>query len=193
MSERTTNIYLSGVGGQGIGLLAEVLGQSCLAAGHRVRGCDTHGLAQRHGTVASHIRLGEAARMPRVPLGEADLILGLERLETLRAIKSMLKNGGVAIYYDTVYQPIHVRMKLADYPGHDELAAAVKRKDGRLERVLVEDLADPRMQNVALFGRAIGAGAVPGVSAETAEEALAEAVPPRLREENLAVFRAASG
>ncbi len=192
MSERTTNIYLSGVGGQGIGLLAEVLGQSCLAAGHRVRGCDTHGLAQRHGTVVSHIRLGEAARMPRVPLGEADLILGLERLETLRAVTPMLRQGGVAIYYDTVYQPIHVRMKLAEYPGHAELAAAVEKKNGRLERVFVEDLAEPRMQNVALFGRAIGTGAVPGVNAETAEKALAEAVPRKLREENLAVFRAAS-
>ena len=88
------DIYLCGVGGQGIGMLAEVLAQACIDAGYEVRGCDTHGLAQRHGTVSSHLRLGSDAYTPQVSPRQADLVLSLERLEALRATHSMLKPGG---------------------------------------------------------------------------------------------------
>jgi indolepyruvate ferredoxin oxidoreductase beta subunit len=185
------NIYLCGVGGQGIGLLAEVLGQACLAAGHPVRGCDTHGLAQRHGTVVSHLRLGPAALVPRVPAGRAHLVVGLERLEALRAVKPMLGPGGTVVYYDTIYQPIHVRMGQHAYPGADALERAVQAKGGRLERVFFEDLADPRMQNVALLGRVVGTGVIENLPPAIAEAALSAAVPSRLLDENLAVFRRA--
>jgi indolepyruvate ferredoxin oxidoreductase beta subunit len=186
------NIYLCGVGGQGIGLLAEVLGQACLAAGHPVRGCDTHGLAQRHGTVVSHLRLGPAALMPRVPAGRAHLVVGLERLEALRAVKPMLGQGGTVVYYDTVYQPIHVRMGRNRYPDTADLEQAVAARGGRLERVFFDDLADPRMQNVALLGRVVGTGVIEGLTMAAAETALAAAVPARLLDENLAVFRRAA-
>ena len=189
MASDEMNIYLCGVGGQGIGLLAEVLSQACLRAGHPVRGCDTHGLAQRHGTVVSHLRLGARARMPRVPAERAHLVVGLERLEALRAVGPMLRPEGTVVYYDTVYQPIHVRMGERDYPSADDLARAVAEKRGVVERVLVEDLPDPRMQNIALLGRVVKTGAVPGVTAEVAEQALAAAVPEELLEANLAVFR----
>jgi len=164
MATSELNIYLCGVGGQGIGLLAEVLGQSCLAAGHTVRGCDTHGLAQRHGTVVSHLRLGPAALMPRVPSGRAHLVVGLERLEALRAVKPMLGPGGTVVYYDTVYQPIAVRMGQSRYPSAEDLESAVKAKGGILERVFIDDLADPRMQNVALLGRIVGTGVIEGLT-----------------------------
>ena len=68
---REFNIYMAGVGGQGIGLLADVLTRACMAAGHRVLGADTHGLAQRGGIVISHLRLGDLPCTPRVPAGEA--------------------------------------------------------------------------------------------------------------------------
>ena len=61
------NIYMAGVGGQGIGLLAEVLTRACVAAGYNVRGCDTHGLAHRGGVVVSHLRIGKDLLGPRVP------------------------------------------------------------------------------------------------------------------------------
>jgi indolepyruvate ferredoxin oxidoreductase beta subunit len=192
MATTERNIYLCGVGGQGIGLLSEVLGQACLAAGHTVRGCDTHGLAQRHGTVVSHLRLGPAALVPRVPAGRAHLVVGLERLEALRAVKPMLEEGGTVVYYDTVYQPISVRMGQHRYPDAADLEAAVAARGGRLERVFFEDLADPRMQNVALLGRVVGTGVIEGLTAAIAETALAAAVPARLLDENLAVFRRAA-
>lgn len=189
---KALDIYLCGVGGQGIGLLSEALAQACLAAGHGVRACDTHGLAQRHGVVVSHLRLGEKLFTPRVPRGQADLIVALERLEALRAAQTMLKAGGTVVYYDTVYQPIAVRMRQAKYPSHDDLAAAVAARKGRLERVFVEDLSDPRMQNVALLGRLASLGVIPGVDAAVLEKALRDTVPPKALEANLAVFHGAA-
>jgi len=186
---KSMNVYLCGVGGQGIGLLAEVLAQASLAAGYRVCGCDTHGLAQRHGTVVSHLRLGEKLFTPRVPVGRADLVVGLERLETLRGVAKMLRRGGTAVYYDTIYQPIFVRTGQAKYPTPEEMAAAVAACDGKLERVFVEDLDDPRMQNSALLGKLGAIEAIPGVTATVLEQALRAAVPKAALDANVAVFR----
>ncbi|MFH1144772.1 MAG: 2-oxoacid:acceptor oxidoreductase family protein [Candidatus Eisenbacteria bacterium] len=190
---KAMDVYLCGVGGQGIGLLAEVLTQACLMAGYPVRGCDTHGLAQRHGTVVSHLRLGEHARTPRIVPGAADLIVGLERLEALRATVRMLKTGGTVVYYDTVYQPIHVRTKKAAYPTAVDLEQAVRERQGSLERVHQEGLSDPRMQNVALLARLGRIEAIPGVDAGVMERALREGIPARLLEKNLAVFKQGLG
>jgi indolepyruvate ferredoxin oxidoreductase beta subunit len=184
------DIYLCGVGGQGIGLLAEVLGAACRRAGHVVRGCDTHGLAQRHGTVASHLRLGESALAARVAPASAHLILALERLEALRAATLMLGPGGTLIYYDAVYQPIHVRMGRAAYPDREEVAEAVAARGGRVENVLVDGLADPRLANATLLGRLAALETVPRLSRPALAETLAGAVPAPLREANLAAFEA---
>jgi indolepyruvate ferredoxin oxidoreductase, beta subunit len=186
------NIYLCGVGGQGIGLLAEIMIQSCLAAGHTVRGVDTHGLAQRGGIVSSHIRLGSGVHAPKIAPGEADLVLGLERLEAYRAVVSMLREGGSVVYYDCEYQPIHVRMGKAHYPTVVELEEAAAQRGGRVERVLIDNLPDVRMQNVALLGRLAALGAVEGLSAAIIEEQLAGVLPAAALEANLAVLRQAA-
>lgn len=186
------NIYLCGVGGQGIGMLSEILIQSCLKGGHRVMGVDTHGLAQRGGVVSSHIRLGEGVHTPRIAPGEANLILGLERLEAYRAAVTMLAPQGIVVYYDCEYQPIHVRMGLASYPSHEELDQVVASRKGRLERVAVENLSDPRMQNVALLGRLSVMGLIEHVGGREIEASLREVVPPAALEQNLAVFQQAA-
>lgn len=189
---KSMNIYLAGVGGQGIGLLSGVLTRACLIAGYRVHGCDTHGLAQRGGTVISHLRLGENLFTPRVPPGSADVVIGLERLEAHRAATAMLKKSGTLVYYDTVYQPIHVRMGEAKYPTAKELENVVRNLNGRLERVLIEELKDPRMQNIALLGRLAGIEAVEAVSTQVLEQALRETLPAKILDANLAVFASAS-
>lgn len=183
------NIYMCGVGGQGIGLLAHVVTLACIGAGYKVRGCDTHGLAQRHGTVSSHLRLGEDAYTPRVSPGRADLVLGLERLEALRGIRLMLKPGGTAIYYDVAYQPISVRVGSTSYPTTADIESAVMAYKGRLERVYDESLVDPRMQNVALLGRMAVVGPIDGVTPKILEDALTDTLPSNVREANLELFR----
>ena len=189
---RSYNIFMIGVGGQGIGVLSEVMIQACLAAGHRVKGVDTHGLAQRGGIVRSHLRLGDRALTPRIAPGEADLALGLERLEALRASVEMLREGGTVVYYDAEYQPIHVRMGKAQYPSADDVAQAVAARGGHLERVYLEDLADARMQNTAVLGRLASLDLIEGVSRAHIEQALRDVLKPSALEANLAVFERAA-
>lgn len=185
------NIYLCGVGGQGIGVLAEVMIQSCLKAGHTVKGVDTHGLAQRGGIVVSHLRLGEGIFSPRIPPGQADIVIALERLEAYRAAVEMLKDGGTVVYYDCEYQPIHVRMGKAQYPSTEELERVVRERRAQLQRVKME-LQDPRMQNTALLGRFAALGLVPGLTPDIVESQLREIIPAQAQEENLAVFHQAA-
>jgi Pyruvate/2-oxoacid:ferredoxin oxidoreductase gamma subunit len=135
------------------------------------------------------MRLGSGAFAPRVPPGQADLVIGLERVEALRATLEMLRPGGAVLYYDVVYQPASVRMNEAREPSADDLAAAVADRDGRLERVFVEGLTDPRMQNVALLGRLGDRGLIEGVTLPHIEEALGNTLAEALLESNLAVLR----
>lgn len=186
------NIYMCGVGGQGIGVLSEAMIQASLAAGYHVRGVDTHGLAQRGGIVVSHLRLGEHAFAPRISPGEADIIIGLERLEAYRALLSMLREGGAVIYYDTELQPIYVRMGKAEYPSHTALAAAAKQRRARLERVHLADLTDPRMQNTAVLGRLASLDLIPQMTRQHIEDALRGVIKPPALEENLKVFNRAA-
>jgi indolepyruvate ferredoxin oxidoreductase beta subunit len=185
------NIYICGVGGQGIGLLAAALAQAASKAGLEVRACDTHGLAQRGGTVSSHIRLGADALTPLVPEGGADLVLALERLEALRGAAQFMKKGGKVIYYDTAYQPVSVRRGEAQYPANEEVARQAAALGGEAAAVLLPEIRDPRMQNSALLGRLAALQAVPGLEAAVIEETLAEILPPHALEENLRIFRSA--
>ncbi|MDD2805654.1 MAG: 2-oxoacid:acceptor oxidoreductase family protein [Elusimicrobiales bacterium] len=185
------NIYICGVGGQGIGLLAAALAQAAAKAGLAVRSCDTHGLAQRGGVVSSHIRLGADALTPLVPEGGADLVLALERLEALRGAAQFLKKGGKVVYYDTAYQPVSVRSGQAQYPSGEEVARQVAALGGEAAAVRLDEIQDPRMQNSALLGRLAALKAVPGLEGAVLEETLKEILPPHALEENLRIFRAA--
>jgi indolepyruvate ferredoxin oxidoreductase beta subunit len=185
------NIYVCGVGGQGVGLLAAVLAQAADRAGLAARSCDTHGLAQRGGVVSSHIRLGADALTPLVPPAGADLVLSLERLEGLRGAQQYLKKGGRMIYYDAAYQPVSVRTGNAAYPSAAEVAAAAAALGGEAIGLSLPRISDPRMQNSALLGRLAALGAVPGLPAEVLEATLRETLPPALLEENMVIYRAA--
>lgn len=184
----TFNLYLCGVGGQGIGLLSEVLIQAVQLKGFPVIGADTHGLAQRGGTVSSHIRIGEKAKTPLVSIGTADGIIGLERLETLRAVGQMLQSGGTVLYYDAVYQPVHVRAFHAEYPGADKLESAVSARSGKLVRAFRQDLPEERMQNIVLLAEAGRIGLVPGIGTEEIRAALETVLPSRIRAANLELY-----
>lgn len=183
------NIYLAGVGGQGIGLLSEVMIRSASKAGYRVMGADTHGLAQRGGTVVSHLRLGENVYTPLVPPGQADIVMALERIEGLRAMVKMMKSGGTLIYYNTVQQPISVRTGQDQYPSEAQIDQAAEQIGATAIPVFLEDIPDPRMQNVALLGRFAFLGLVEKLNADLIEHVLESVVPPKVVEQNLKVFK----
>ena len=91
------NIYISGVGGQGIGLLSQALLRGIDHAGIRAIAVDTHGLAQRGGVVVSRIRCGTGTHSPLIRAGHADLVLGMGIHEAMRGLVSALKPTGTLV------------------------------------------------------------------------------------------------
>jgi len=179
------NIYMCGVGGQGIGLLAELMLRTCHKAGYDVKGVDTHGLAQRGGTVVSHLRIGKKIHTPLIPSGKADLIIALERLEGARAVHEMLDDNGRIIYYDAQYQTIGNRLGKFKYPGSEEISRAVSGRDGEAVKVFDEGLSDPRMQNIAIIKKLIGLGWIEGFTADLVKESLSELMQGKMLEKNI--------
>lgn len=187
------DIYMIGVGGQGIGLLSEVLLRAVDHAGLPVRSVDTHGLAQRGGTVESQVRIGAGAHSPLIQAGAADMVVALERHEALRGAGSRLAAGGTLVYYDAEWQPLRVRTREEARVLPETVEEACRRRDARLVRVFREDMPDPRMQNVAVLAEICRRGLVPGVRQEHYEAALDDLLAGPLLENNLKLFRAVVG
>lgn len=98
------NILICGVGGQGTVLAAKVLAQAAISKGERVLSAETIGMAQRGGSVTSHVRIGENIFSPLIPQGQADIIIAFEAAEAVRNI-CYLKKGGMVIVNKKIVQP----------------------------------------------------------------------------------------
>lgn len=186
------DMVLIGVGGQGIGLLSETLARAAAIAGTRVLGVDTHGLAQRGGTVLSHLRLGETARSPLVRANSADCVIGLEIHEALRGARDYLRTGGLLAWVATSLQPLAARLGKESPVDGEVLGRFCKTRSFRSLRVDAPGLEDSRMENMVILGRLVGSGEIPGVSLQHAESALGDLLAGKLLEENLRVMHAAA-
>lgn len=115
--DRTVNIILAGVGGQGLVLLTDMLCEAGHRAGYDVKSNDVVGLSQRGGKVWGSVRLGEKVHSPNIRKGEADYILALEPLEGLRW-QGFLKTGGRLFASTSEIYPVFAIAEQAEYP-HD--------------------------------------------------------------------------
>lgn len=98
------NILICGVGGQGTVLAAKVISQAAVSGGKKVLSAETIGMAQRGGSVTSHVRIGDEIFSPLIPKGQADLIIAFEAAEAVRNIE-YLKKGGTAVINSKIVQP----------------------------------------------------------------------------------------
>jgi indolepyruvate ferredoxin oxidoreductase beta subunit len=114
-------IFLTGVGGQGTLTATTLLAHIALDNKTRVTAGEIHGMAQRGGVVESFVLLG-GWKSPRIDLGEADILLGFEPLETLRALP-YLKRGGLVISNSEPTLPLSVAMGQTEYPDLDMIKA----------------------------------------------------------------------
>jgi indolepyruvate ferredoxin oxidoreductase, beta subunit len=183
------NIYLIGVGGQGIGLLSEILLRAADKAGYPVKGVDTHGLAQRGGIVTSQIRMGDKAHTPLIPEGEADLLVALERHEALRGMNIALKDGGTLIYYNAVWQPLDVRLGLSDEIGEEIIQAACRKRKITEIKVFQHNLSDARMQNIALLKAIHEKRVIPGLTGAHYRESMEDLMEGVMLKKNLDFFQ----
>jgi indolepyruvate ferredoxin oxidoreductase, beta subunit len=183
------NIFMTGVGGQGIGLLSEILLRAADHAGYTAKAVDTHGLAQRGGIVVSQLRIGEQVFTPLISEHDADLVLALERHEALRAMNVYLRDGGALVYYDTVWQPLEVRLKAAPEVSSDTIRDECRRRGITLQRVFSADLPDTRMQNIVLLAHLDRAGLIEGLHTEHFMSAMDDLMAGRMLQTNMEMFR----
>jgi indolepyruvate ferredoxin oxidoreductase beta subunit len=153
---KSYNFLLAGVGGQGTILASNVLAEVALAAGFDVKKSEVHGMAQRGGSVNTHVRWdAEKVYSPLVGLGEADILLVFERAEALRYAE-FLKPGGVVIVNAHTIEPITVTSGGAHYPKEAELLAVFDEVTDRLHLVpgtaIAQELGNARAANVVLLG-----------------------------------------
>ena len=165
------NIYMSGVGGQGIGVLSEVLLRAYDDAGYQVKAVDTHGLAQRGGKVESHLRVGYPSGNPLIEPGKADLAVSLERTEAYRALITYLRPGGTLLYYDTSWQSLGVRTAGDEEITGAQIRAEAEKRRIRVFPVLSDSLPDVRLQNISLLAAA-AEDVLIGIGRENIEKAL---------------------
>jgi len=182
------NIYMIGVGGQGIGLLSEVLIRASDYAKLNVRGVDTHGLAQRGGTVQSQLRIGEGIYSPLIQKETADIVIALERTEALRGLENYLKPGGTLIYYNTSWQTLDVRLENTKEIEVSDLNAAARKKDAEIIQVFKKDLKDARMQNIVLLSELLNKKIISEISQEDYISAMKDLMKGEKLENNLELF-----
>ncbi|MEW6751664.1 MAG: indolepyruvate oxidoreductase subunit beta [Candidatus Latescibacterota bacterium] len=149
----TTSVLFAGVGGQGIVLASGILASACLEAGHDVKGSEVHGMAQRGGSVTSHVRFGPRVVSPTIPAGEADFVVGFELLESLRACDQLAPHGTVVANLQRI-DPITVASGAAQYPAG--LPERIRQRCERAVFVAALEIArqagSVRAANMALLG-----------------------------------------
>lgn len=115
----TINVVICGVGGQGIILASNVFCSTAFLEGHDVKKSEVHGMAQRGGSVITHVRFGKKVYSPLIEEGTGDFILAFEKLEALRYIH-YLKKGGRVLVNDREIPPMSVLVGTASYPKNIE-------------------------------------------------------------------------
>ncbi len=149
------DVLMAGVGGQGIILASDILGEVAILAGYDAKKSDVHGMAQRGGSVVSHIRIGKQVHSPLVAEGEADYLLAFEKLEAARWA-GYLRDGGIAVVNNQAIAPASVSSGAQPYPADDALFAALGRHAGRIcmvpGKAIAEELGNPRVLNLVMLG-----------------------------------------
>lgn len=148
------NIMIVGVGGQGTLLTSRILGKLAIHAGYDVKLSEVHGMAQRGGSVVTFVRYGDKVNEPIVEEGQADVLIAFERLEALRYLH-FLKKDGVVIVNDWRIDPITVVTGVAVYPENVIETLKEKRKAIVVEATdEAKKLGAPKAFNIIVLGAA---------------------------------------
>ena len=181
------SILITGVGGQGILLASNVIGKAAIYENKKVIGVETHGMAQRGGSVTSHVRIGEVYS-PIIPRGEADFMLAFEPLEALRN-SEFLGEHSIAIVNTAPIIPIALKGEVWNYPKVEFIIEKLK----SLSEVVAVNASELAKQagniktlNVVMLG-ILSAKNFP-LKEESLKRAISKVVPAKTIEMNIKAF-----
>ena len=179
------NIVLCGVGGQGTVLASKLIAAAAMEKGLPVMSAETIGMAQRGGSVFSHLRIGENLYSPMIAEKTADLIIGFEPGETVRMLP-YLKEGGQVIVSSRAIMPVTATLAGSSYNG----AAMIDYLRSHVENLLIIDtdtalkeIGSSKVLNILLLGAAVASGAL-GLTEEDIRNAITGKLAERFHEPN---------
>lgn len=178
-------IFMTGVGGQGTLTATTLLAKTVLSQGLPVTSGEIHGMAQRGGVVESTVLIG--CKSPKIGPGEADILLGFEPMETLRALP-YLKPGGAVFSSTEFMPPLSVAMGKQESVTLDEVKAKVAACTDNAHYLPCQSLGleagAVQSGNVALLAAMCAGGALP-FGPEALEAAMRVNLPARILDVNL--------
>lgn len=182
----TKGILIAGVGGQGILLASDILCRVLMVAGLDVKKSEVHGMAQRGGSVTSHVRFGDRVYSPLSKKRDVDILVSFEKMDTLRYLDYLKKDGSVIINSEELYPPA---VNLGDATYLSDAVETVKRLFPKVKSVDAKALAiqagNIRAVNAVLLGTL---SAFLPIAIEIWENVLQEALPSRVLAANREAF-----
>jgi indolepyruvate ferredoxin oxidoreductase beta subunit len=149
------DLLITGVGGQGVILASDIIAEAALAAGYDVKKTDTLGMAQRGGSVVSHVRIGHQVWSPLIKEREVDILVAFEKLEAARW-SHYLRSEAIAIVNNHALPPLSVNLGNERYPSDDEITNILRQRSDRIYFVngtsLTRKLGNVRMLNMFMLG-----------------------------------------
>ena len=184
------SVILCGVGGQGTVLASKLISYAAMEKGQEVKSAETIGMAQRGGSVTSHIRMGEGAFSPLIPKGTADVMIAFEPAEAVRNL-SYLKKDGVVVVSGKAVKPVTAALSEKVYEAEEMLHYL----QTKVQRLIVIDggqveveLGSAKPLNVVLLGAAIACNEI-DISMEEIRDAIAAKVPEKFHELNFKALK----
>lgn len=188
---KVTNILLVGVGGQGIILASEIMADVFMEAGFDVKKSEVHGMAQRGGSVSTHVRFGSKVFSPLIKEGEVDIFIAFEELEALRYLH-YLGPQPIILLNDQRLSPPSVSLGNEVYP--EKISEVISNRAKQFKRIPGRELAlqagDGRAVNVVLLGTLSSILSIPE---EVWTENLLRRFSPKAGKMNLEAFRLGRG
>ena len=187
MDNKTFNIIISGVGGQGVITLLSLIDEAAFIEGYDIKSSELHGLSQRGGSVEVHVRFGEKVHSPLISPGLADLVISLEMLEGLRELARSGNNTKFLINeYCLPFQGSLTK---------EEIKEHFKGIEDRLHLVSASEICKQKLQNevvstLYLLGYAVSKKLIP-IKKESVLKAIENIVPEKYRELNVKAFQSA--
>ena len=180
------NIVLCGVGGQGTVLASKLLAAAAMSKDIPVMSAETIGMAQRGGSVFSHLRMGDNLYSPMIETGTADLIIGFEPGETVRMLPYLKDHGHIVVSTRAV-KPVTATLSGSDYDAPqmlEYLKAAVPNLTLVNADQACADIGSSKVLNMVLLGAAIRTGVL-GFTISEIEDVMKYTLPKKFHEMNL--------
>ena len=186
LSMKTTNVLITGVGGQGTILAGKILAKCALDSGFDVKANELHGMAQRGGSVICHVRFGDKVFSPMIPTGEADFMVAMEALEAMRYLSHMKKGASIVMNKRSI-MPAGLENNSETYPK--DIEKKIKEMNFKITALDAQKIAQEcgsiKIENIVLLG--VLSKQLP-IKEDIWTSVIKQAVPIKTIEMNLAAF-----